>query len=256
VGALGGPGTFAAQAAGHFVAAGRLVYFPSAREEWQALAAADVDALVMLEESSTTGFGDLAGGAASPDFPYYVAAEAQVPYGCLLLAKSGATAPGIRTILGHGSVSQCKAFLDANFPGVEIAIEQTSSLAAAEKVARGDGTMALVGTARMAELYGLDVLAHDVDGGAAGNYWLVSREPRFHERPRRLIVSGRLEGPRLGEAIVDLAAAGYRVRTMAPFSTGKALFQYDYLLALAGEGELRVVRPLLRGMRLVGAFSD
>src|SRR5689334_18991391 len=142
LGVLGGATTFAGQAAEWFRERGELAYFETGAAEWQALASGDIDAFVMLAESSTTGPAELARRAAAPDFPHYVLAEAQVQYGCLLLARPGSRE--IRTILGHGSVSQCVAFLDSHYPGVPVVVEQTSSLDAAGKVLHGDGTLALV----------------------------------------------------------------------------------------------------------------
>lgn len=231
---------------------GPLRYFPSAREEWAALEDGAIDAFVMLAESSRTGFGELAVRAASPSFGFYVAGEAQVPYACLLLGASRTRLSGVRAVLGHGSVAQCRAWLDANLPRAEVVVEDTSSLAAAEKVAWGDGTLALVGTAATAAAFGLKVLTRDIDGGVVGNYWLVSREPRFTASPTRLLVSGRFSS--LEDILEHFATSGYALRSVLAVPTGERLFEYDYLLAFVGQGELASVeRP---GLRLIGAFSD
>ncbi|HLG74183.1 MAG TPA: prephenate dehydratase domain-containing protein [Chloroflexota bacterium] len=251
---LGGPGTFAAQAAERFVGDGSLTYLPSAQEEWAALAAGEIGAFVMLAESSTTGFGELARRAASPDFPYYVLAEQEVPYGCLLLAKP--SSGPITRILGHGSVAQCKPYLDAHYPGINILTERTSSLDAAAKVAAGDGSLALVGTAQTAAQFGLEVLARDIDGGAVGRYWLVGREPAFAAAPERLIVSARVRGgDALSSAVVQLAEAGFAVESMAAWPTGTAMFEYDYLLRLNGEGEIEAVHAAAPNLRLLSATA-
>lgn len=256
IGALGGPTTFAGQAAERFRDRGELSYFATAQKEWQALQQGAIDAFVMLAESSTTGAADLARRAASPDFPYFVLAEAQVPYGCLLLAK--AESGPVRRILGHGSVSQCRAYLDAHYPGIEIEVEQTSSLAAAETVLHGDGSLALVGTASTAEQFGFEVLARDIDAGATGNYCLIGREAAFADQPRTVIVSGRFDGGvELGYAIALLGDAGFSLRTISTWATGSALFAYDYLLAFQGQGGREAVQPIIASapaLRLVGAF--
>src|SRR5579862_3052032 len=169
IGTLGGPTTFAGQAAERFSNRGELTYFQTGAEEWQALAAGEIDGFVMLAESSVTGPGDLMRRAAAPEFPYYVLAEEHVPYGCLLLAKP--TSGEIRRILGHGSISQCTAWLDTHYPGVPVEVQESSSLDAAEKVLHGDGSLALVATAGTAEQFRLEIVARDIDGGATGRYW-------------------------------------------------------------------------------------
>lgn len=253
IGALGGPTTFAGQAAERFRDRSELTYFQTGAEEWKALAAGAIDAFVMLAESSVTGPADLMKRAAAPEFPYYIVAEAQVPYGCLLLAKPGSGE--IERILGHGSVSQCKAWLDAHYPGVPLEAQETSSLEAAEKVLNGDGSLALVGTTATAEQFGLDILAREIDGGATGRYWLVGRKPDFAENPRTATASGRFGSrPELTDAITAISGAGYWLRSIACWPTGQALFEYDYLLAFSGDGELAVVREASGRLRLLGAF--
>lgn len=252
LGALGGPETFAGQAAARFASLGTIRYFPSGGEEWAALADGSIDAFVMLAESSRTGFGELAVRAASPSFGFYVAGEAQVPYGCLLLAAPGTRLADIRLVAGHGSLAQCRAWLAEHLPAATVSVEATSSLAAAETVARGDGTLALVGTAATAASFGLDVLASDIDGGVAGNYWLVSREPRFSPRPTVVLLSGRLSA--VSDVVNELAAAGFGLRSVLAAPSGRRLFEYDYLLAFSGAGDLPNFQRL--DLRLVGAFSD
>jgi len=137
---LGGPGTFAAQAAAAFASESEIAWFASAREEWQALTSGAIDAFVMNEEASQTGFGDLAARAASPGAGFFVAAEVQVPYRCALLAKPGTRLVDVRTVLGHGSVQQCQPFFDQYLPDVQISMERTNSLDAARKVVAADGS--------------------------------------------------------------------------------------------------------------------
>lgn len=252
IGALGGPSTFAGQAAERFRDLGQLTYFERGPDEWTALATGAIDAFVMLAESSVSGPGELARRAAGPDFRYFVLAEVQVPYGCLLLARPD-SGP-IAKILGHGSIRQCMAYLEAHYPSVPVEVEETSSLEAAQKVFGGDGSLALVGTAATAKQFGLEILAQDIDAGATGNYWLVGDRADFAEQPRTLIVSGRFAGqPDLTVAIGRIASAGFTLRTIAGWPTGRALFEYDYLLSFTGHGRLDEIRHV-PGVRLVGAF--
>jgi prephenate dehydratase len=250
LGALGGPGTFAAQAAERFGQLGPISYFASAREEWQALAEGVIDAFVMLAESSRTGFGELARRAASPDAGFFVMGEAQVPYGCLLLTRPGTRLAEVRRVVGHGSVDQCRAWLEERLAGVEVVQEACSSVEAAAQLGAGE---ALVGTAQTAAAFGLEVLARDIDGGVVGNYWMVSREPRFAERPSTVLASGRLSDG-LSDVIGEFASVGFGLHNLLAVPSGERLFEYDYLLAFTGSGALADVRRI-GGVRLVGAFS-
>jgi prephenate dehydratase len=205
----------------------------------------------MLAESSRTGFAALAVRAAAPSFPYFVAAEAQVPYGCRLLGRRGTRLEDVRLVLGHGSLDQCRPWLEEHLPGVPLST-RGSTLAAAAEVADG---VALVATTATAAAFGFEVLAAEVDGGVVGNYWLVTRKPMFSATPKCVLASGRLPSQgSLTVAAAELADAGFTLRSLLAVPTGEALFEYDYLLALAGQGRLPPMEAL--GLRVIGAYSD
>lgn len=263
VGTLGGPGTFAHQATEHmrklYPELGDVTYFPSMEDVWDALESRKVDVIVSTEQTSRLGFSEADRRVALPDSQIYVYAEAVVPYGCALLVKPGTRLQDLRAVYGHGSLRQCKAWLDANLPNVPTAVHEKNSVEAAKEVAAGDGTTAVVGTLLTAEMTGLVPLARDIDDGASGNWWALSLTPHFSERPDRLLVAGRFRGDGdLGDATTGLAKLGYRLRTAYAQPTGKALFEYDYLLSFLGQGELAAVQQELARIgsaRLVAAYE-
>ncbi|HEY7063573.1 MAG TPA: prephenate dehydratase domain-containing protein [Chloroflexota bacterium] len=262
VGALGGPGTFASQAAQHLRALypewGEVRYAPTGDELWAALAAGRLDVLVQTAETDQGGFSAVHARLAAPDAGVYVIAEAVVPYGCALLAKPGTRLADVRQVLGHGSVQQCRQYLDAHLPRATVTIHGQNSMAAAEEVAAGDGSLALVGTRLTAETYGLAVLATDIDGGSVANFWALARRPDYADVPTRLYVAGRLGGDgALGDVIARLTGLGPRLRTVYARPSGQHLFEYDYVLAFAGAAERRAVEQALTPfptLRLTGAF--
>jgi prephenate dehydratase len=263
VGTLGGPGTFAHQATVHlsklYPEMGDISYFPSMEDVWSALETGKVDLIVLTEQTSRLGFAEADARVATPDSKIWVYAAAVVPYGCSLLVKPGTKLSDIKAVYGHGSIRQCKAWLDANLPGVPTAVHEKNSVEAAKEVASGDGTKAVVGTMITAELTGLEPLARNIDDGATGNWWALSNQPRYFERPDRLIVAGRFGGDgQLGDLVTSLASAGYRLSTAYSQATGKAIFEYDYVLGLNGSGQLSDVQRVLSGYpttRLVGAYE-
>lgn len=79
-----------------------------------------------------------------------------------LLVKRGTKKEGIKLILSHMQpLGQCRRYLHNNFPGVELR-SVNSTAAAAENVMKSNGTIASIGSAAAAELYGLEILQPDI----------------------------------------------------------------------------------------------
>jgi prephenate dehydratase len=265
VGTLGGRGTMADQAAQVIRARypdrlGDVSYFPSVDDVQAALTEGKVDVIVLSEQITQIGFSGADDALAAPESDQYILAEAAVPYGCALLVKPGTKLEDIREVLGHGSIRMCRRWLAENLPNAEIAgPHELNSLAAAKEVAAGDGTLAVVSTLTTGEMTGLVPLARDIDDGAVGNWWAFSRAPHFADHPNRLLVSGRLRADgKLGRLAGALAQAGYDLTATFSKPTGKAIFEYDYLLWFRGKGDLAAVQSALKGFdttRLIGAYE-
>lgn len=262
VGALGGPGTFASQAAEHlrglYPEWGDVRYAPAGDALWTALAEGRIDVLVQTAETDQNGFSAVYAQVASPTGRAYVIAEAVVPYGCALLAKPGTRLADVRKVLGHGSVQQCRRFLDEQLPHATVTVHGQNSMAAAEEVAAGDGSLAVVGTRITAEMYGLAVLASDIDGGSIANFWALAIQPHYADLPTRVVVAGRLAGDGdLGDVATRLTALGLRLRNVYSQPSRQRLFEYDNVFTFVGAGERRAIEQALapfRTLRLAGAF--
>jgi prephenate dehydratase len=194
------------------------------------------------------------------DSRLYVIAETARRYGCSLLGKPGAGLAQLRRVFGHdGSIAHSRAWLERNVAQAEIAVVDTHSEVAARTVLDGDGLIASVGSPDLAAAYGLVELAKEIDDGSAVNYWAVSLRPIFPAAPTRLLVTGRFGNDvHLSELISALAGTGYLLRTVCPKATGRALFEYDYMLRFCGIGTLAAARAALAGLgtaRLAGAWE-
>ena len=266
LGALGGAQTFGAQAArlmlGSYPEFGpELVYYATTNDALDALKRSEVTAFCAPEQTSNTGFHiGMQQRMMVPGSPLHVIAEITHAYHCSLLGKSGAQIAGVRRVLGHtGSITQSRRWLEEHLPQAAIEIVDTNSLGAALTALDGDGTIASVGTAELARECGLVELAQDIDGASVGSYWALSRERLFSATPTRLVVAGRMrDDGRLSQLICALLQAGYALQTIASEPSGKALYEYDYMLRLRGEGALEIVQAVLAefsSMRLAGAFE-
>lgn len=265
LGALGGPVTFGGQAAllmkDLYPEFGEITFFPRSEEVATALREGRVDATVGPVETARADFmGRTMERLGRPNSRLYVLAEANHAYHCSLLVKPGTHLEKIRWVGGHtGSVSQCRGWLKEHLPNAEVVIVDTSSMGAADDVAKGDGTLASIGTPEAARFFGLEELSKEIDGSAVGCYWATSPQPLFSEAPSRVIVAGRLGGDgQLGDLVAALAGVGYRLLSAYGQASGSALFVYDYLLRFGGAGKLSdIQRELARlgSVRLIGAFE-
>lgn len=266
LGALGGAQTFGAQAARLMLEAypefaPQLLYYPTSDEALEALLRGEVTAFCAPEQMSNTGFHvGMQKRMMAPESPLHVIAEITHEYHCSLLGKPGAQAAQVRRVLGHtGSITQSRPWLEAHLPQAEIEIVDTSSFGAAQAVLEGDGSIASVGTPGLAHECGLVELAKDIDGASVGSYWALSHDPLFSTTPTRLVVVGRMDGDGLlSRMVISMMDAGYALQTVSSRPSGKALYEYDYMLRLRGEGTLEKVKTVLTAfgsMRLAGAFE-
>jgi prephenate dehydratase len=265
LGALGGPHTFNGKAATSLCEAyplfGEIHYFPTSDDVLDAALRGKADAACAPEQMSLNGFhSGMLAKMVAPDSKLNIIAEVSRFYDCSLLAKPGADLRQLRMVFGHnGSIAHSRAWLESTLPWAKIEIVDTHSDVAARAVLDSDGSIASVGSPDLAHQHGLVQLASRIDGGAAVNYWAVSLLTVFDERPDRLLIVGRFgDDTRLSRLIEGLMSAGFAIRTACPKPSGRALYEYDYMLRFAGNGSLSAVRDVLAkfsDLRLAGAWT-
>jgi prephenate dehydratase len=136
----------------------------------------DADAALVPLENSVEGavpatLDELANGA-----PLVIAEEVYLTVDFVLMTRGTRALDEIRSVATHPHAeAQVRRWLMTNLPGVEVALVG-STAGAARAVAQGEYEAA-VGAAVAAELYGLDVLAHDIadSGGAVTRFVLLTR---------------------------------------------------------------------------------
>jgi hypothetical protein len=260
VGTLGSAATFAGEATSRMREShpeyGEPAYFPSMEDCWEALKKGAVDAVVLgVERTGQPHHGDpiVAQG-------FYVIGESSQPLECNLYVKPGTKKSDVRKITGHGSILQCKTYLDREFPGIPRERHELNSVEAARDVMAGEGTLAVVGSRSLAHLVtGLETFASDIGDGATCSWWAVSSRPLFSERPGVVVLASRCgRGGQLGRLAVALRNIGYLLETSAAFPVNSGVSVYDYMLTFAGQGLLEQVKETISRFgdtRLVGAFA-
>lgn len=260
IGTLGSAATFAGEATSRmrerYPEFSEAVYFPSMDDCWRELKQGTVDAVIMGVER--TGQPHHGGPVIAHGF--YVIAELSQPLKCSLYVKPGTRKGDIRKITGHGSIYQCTAYLDREFPGIPREAHGLNSVEAAKAMMAGDGTMAVVGSRSLPRaVSGLEEIGKDIDNGAIANWWAVANQPVFSDNPEILVIALHC-GPdgQLGTLIGAIKDTGYLLQTAASFPVNTGVSVYDYLLTFGGLGTRASVAKVIArfgGARLVGAFD-
>jgi prephenate dehydratase len=95
--------------------------------------------------------------------PLQIAAEVALPVRHFLITVSGATLSDIRIVMSHPqALGQTRRFLERCLPDAEQIAALSTASAVQTVCANGDRTVAAIGTARAAALYGGEILAHDI----------------------------------------------------------------------------------------------
>lgn len=243
---LGGPNTFAGQALSALCYATdahpRIQYRATMDEVWDALEQRAADCILLTAESTKVGLTDVAHRVLA-DRCLSVLAEVVVPYHCALLGKIGTDLGEVRRVTGHGSLIQCGAYLARALPDVQVEVHRGNSVAAAEEVAAGDGSAVVVGTLATADHFGLQVLAKDIDGGAAAAWWVIGPAAAVPGGDAAVaggdtVVVELSLGPGAGRAFpVEAMPDRWALRSILAQASGDALWAYRLLTVWTGSPE-------------------
>ncbi len=161
---LGPRGTFSEDAAlKHAGADAELLAFSSIPALTAAVETGLARQAVMPIENSIEGSVSATLDLLIHETPLKISAEVVVPVRHFLVTAPGSTLATIEVVTSHPqALGQCRKFLERCLPSAE-QVAGLSTAGAVEEVSKsGDPRRAAIGTARAAELYGGQVLAHDV----------------------------------------------------------------------------------------------
>ena len=260
---LGPAGTYTESAARRFFGDGAL-YQPRATvpDAIADLASGAADYAVIPQENTLGGavvaYVDTLIAARSVS----VAGEIILPISQTLMALPGATVEGIRTVYSHTQGLVQSAAWRAQHMPLAAAEETASTAAAAQKVAEsGDLTLAAVAAPGAAALYGLEVLAEDVqitDTNKTRFYVLTTEAPARSGGEHAVFLAG-CEAGRLDDIIVALHRAGFELAALHDRPAGTALGDYNYVIEVCvpggiAEKQLRAVEQE-EALRFLGCFD-
>ena len=197
---LGPPGTFSHEAAVKFWQSGfELVPCSTAREVIRAYREKEVDQAILAIDSSIGGtVGENLDEIAKLE-AVRIIGETLIGVHHQLMTRPEGSLGGTKTLLAHPkAIEECEVWLSQNLPGA-IRIPVSSSATAAKKASEDStGETAAIASKAAAELYGMKILASDVETSPLNTtrFWIFGREtpPATEHDKTTLLVKENLNG--------------------------------------------------------------
>ena len=259
IGFLGPEGTFTEQAlvsqadlAGH-----ELVALPSIPDVLTAVEAGHVDMGFVGIENSIEGAVTVTVDALAFETDLLIQREVVMGVQMNLLAASGVGVGDVRRVLSIPvATAQCRAFLHRELPGV--ATVATSSTAEAAHLVAGpehDGQTAAIAPAVAAKVYGLDVLATDIEDHPdnATRFVVVARggipAPSGHDKTSVVVFQRHDRPGSLLTILQEFSARSINLTKLESRPTKKGLGNYCFLIDLEGHIGDELVADCLRDLK-------
>ena len=192
----------------------------------------------------------------------YVVGEVVLPISQTLMGVPGATLSDIRTVCSHAQgLTQSAKWRAEHLPDA-VTEEMASTAAAASHVAEtGDKSIAAVAAPGAAALYGLQVLAENVQITDANKtrFYVLSTEPNAGEGLTRAVFVATCGADRIDDIIVLIHDAGLELVALHDRPEGSALGSYHYVIEVENEAgvtaaQIDAVRGA-EGVRFAGCFD-
>jgi prephenate dehydratase len=149
---------------------------PTFEDALNAVAAGDVDlGMIPIENSLAGRVADI--HHLMPTAGLHIVGEWFLPIRNQLMAPAGATLKGLKSVESHiMALGQCRNYIRKL--GIKTIVAADTAGAAREVAERGDKTRAAVASRLAAEIYGLDILAEDIEDEAHSTtrFVVLSRE--------------------------------------------------------------------------------
>lgn len=251
---LGPAGTFSEEAALKYAGDGDvLIPFASFPALTSAVETDVADSAVLPIENSIEGSVSMTMDLLIHETELQICREINVPVRHCLVGAPGATVTDIKTVRSHPqALGQCRKFLERCLPHAEqsAALSTAGSVEAASKGA--DITIAGIGTARAAELYGGTILARNIEDNHLNVTRFVALRDRDHEPTGNdktsLTVTVRQNVPGSLHAVLDELAADQIQMTKLESRPAKGVLgEYYFLIDIEGHRlEPRIAAALER----------
>lgn len=221
-----------------------------------ATAAGDVDLGLAPIENAIEGSVTVTLDSLAFDLDLLIQRELVIDVSLNLLGMPGARLEDIAEVSSYQvATAQCRRFLTTQVPGAKVAAANSTAEAAETVAALGDPTKAAIGTSLAAEVYGLEVLAADIEDHTDNQtrFVVVAREgipgPTGHDKTS-IVVFQRADVPgSLLSILQEFAARAINLSKLESRPTKSRLGEYCFLIDLEGHIDDELVADCLRDLK-------
>ncbi len=270
IGYLGPKGTFteAALLSETDLASARLVEFASMPEVLDAVASGEVAAGFLALENALEGSVTPTLDGLIFDHDLLIQREVAVPIHHALLARPGTKLEQVSILLSiREALAQCRTFRRQQLPHVEELLTTSTAAAAAQVAREVDGKWAAIAPERAGEVYGLEVLAREVEDHPENmtRFVLVARSglpaPTGHDKTTVVCFQHFNQPGSLLAILQEFAARSINLTRLESRPTKASLGSYCFVIDFEGHvadevvGDALVhVRPRLHSMKFLGSY--
>ena len=187
-----------------------------------------------------------------PNSGLHIVAEWFLPVKHQLMAPKGATLAGIKTVESHvHALGQCRNIIRKLKVKAVVAADTAGS--AREVAERGDRTCAALASRLAAEIYGLDLLAEDVedDASTTTRFLVLAREPKWAEDGNGPVITTFVFQVRnipaaLYKAMGGFATNGVNMTKLESYMVGGSFFATMFYSDIEGHPKDRNVALALK----------
>ena len=258
IGFLGPTGTFTEQAllTQPDLASAQLQARPSFAEILFAVDDGELDLGFVAIENAIEGAVNVTMDTLAFDVQLLIQREVVLAVEMNLMARPGADLEGVKRIASFPHAhAQCRTWLRAHLPEAEL-VATSSTAEAAELVASGnDNAIAAVANVRAADVYGLELLARDIEDHPENStrFALVGRQaippPTGHDKTSIVVFQRADEPGSLLGILHEFAARSINLTLLLSRPTKTALGDYCFILDLEGHVSDEVVADCLRTLK-------
>ncbi len=270
VGYFGPPGTFTEEAllSQADLAEHRLVPYPTVTEVLAAAQSGEVGVGFVPLENSIEGSVTVTLDHLVFDHDLFIQREVVMGVHLHLLAPSGSRISDIRTVMSFPVASaQCRRYLARNLPGAEV-LAANSTAEAARLVGEGAvQSAAAIAPALCAKLYGLEVVASDIEDHDSNEtrFVAVARSsvppPTGHDKTSIVCFQDADRPGNLHMILGQFAARGINLTKLESRPTKKGLGEYCFVIDLEGHISdelvadcLKELHAELRDVKFLGSY--
>jgi prephenate dehydratase len=256
---LGPPGTFTEEAllTQPDLAGGELVPLRSVPDVLAAVEQGEVDVGVVPIENSIEGTVNVTLDTLTFDAELLVQREIVLSVQLNLLAQPGTTLGDIKRVVSiPHATAQCRGFLMRELPEAEHIAANSTAEAARDLAAEGRAGTAAIGTSLAAKLYGLEVLAADIEDHPENEtrFFVVGRAGSIppatgHDKTTVVCFQSTDRPGGLLAILQEFAARAINLTKLESRPTKRGLGRYCFIIDLEGHVSDELVADCLRDLR-------